>query len=140
MSKEIREQIDRVRNFKNTLTENINEKLSFLNGKPISLIRTRKSMGKYNPEKGEMDEIVDIDEIFGYISNIGIDPDGRNGNGFTVIDDDGKKLCYVFYDKYAHKYGNQYKFIDGDYGSKYTYAGTTKKDYNILQLIIHNLE
>jgi len=136
MSKEIREQIDRVRNFKNTLTENIKEKLSFLEGKPISLVRTRKSMGKYNPEKGEMDEIIDITEIDGYISNIGVDPDGRNANGFTVVNDEGKNLCYVFYDKY----GNQNQFIDGDYGSIFTYTGKSKKDDRILQLIVDNLE
>ena len=56
MSKEMREQIDRVKNWKQFLNESLKDKLSFLEGKPISLIKTLHTVGKWNDEKREMDK------------------------------------------------------------------------------------
>lgn len=135
MSKEIREQIDRVRNFKNTLNESFKEKLSFLEGKPISLVRTFRTVGKWDSEKGEMEQIVKHEDFDGFIGDIG-EYDGRNTPGFWFLNEDGKRIGFVFYDKYT----DGGAFIDGDSSYSYQFSGKTKKDDRILQLFVDNLE
>ena len=134
MSQEIREHIDRVRNFKNTLTENIKENLSFLEGKPISLIRTREKFGKWDAERGEMEKTTEEVVLDGFIGNVG-EYDGRSTPGFWFLNNEGKRIAFVFYDKYT----DGGTFIDGD-SHGYRFAGKTKKDDRILQLIVDNIE
>ena len=46
----MREQINKVKNFGQFLNESLKGKLSFLEGKPISLIKTLHTVGKWNDE------------------------------------------------------------------------------------------
>jgi len=132
MSKEMREQIDRVKNWKQFLNESLKDKLSFLEGKPISLIKTLHTVGKWNDEKREMDKVT-RDEVFdGVIGQIG-DYEGYETPGFWVMDDNGKRKGFVMYDK---KTG---EFVEGNSMYHYIYQGKTEKDNRILQLFLDNL-
>ncbi len=132
MSKEIREQIDRVKNWKQFLNESLKDKLSFLEGKPISLIKTLHTVGKWNDEKREMDKITRDEDFDGFIGKIG-DYEGYETPGFWVMDDNGKMKGFVMYDKKTDD------FVEGNSMYHYTYQGKTEKDKRILQLFLDNL-
>ena len=111
MSKEMR---DMINNFQKLLTENLEQKLTFLKGKPISLIKTLHTVGKWNDEKREMDKITKDEDFEGVIGQIG-DYDGYETPGFWVMDDNGKRKGFVMYDK---KTG---EFVEGNSMYHYTY-------------------
>jgi len=129
MSKEMRNMIN---NFQKLLTENLEQKLTFLKGKPISLIKTLHTVGKWNDEKREMDKVTKDEDFDGIIGQIG-SLEGYETPGFWVMDNNGNKKGFVMYDK---KTGN---FVEGDSMHHYTYQGKTEKDNRILQLILDNL-
>ncbi len=132
MSKEMRKQIDRVKNWKQFLIESLNSKLSFLEGKHISLIKTLHTVGKWNDEKSEIDKEEKDEDFDGIIGQIG-DYDGYETPGFWVMDNNGKRKGFVMYDK---KTG---EFVEGNSIYHYTYQGKTEKDNSILQLFLDNL-
>jgi len=134
MSKEIREMINKVKNFNKPINENLQEKLSFLSGKPINLIRTLHTIGKWNDEKKEMDKITRDEELTGVIDKIGdFGESGYEVPGFWVMSNDNKKLGFVMYDKKSDK------FVEGNSMYHYTYTGQTEKDNRMLQLFKDNL-
>ena len=134
MSKEMREQINKVKNFGQFLNESLKGKLSFLEGKPISLIKTLHTVGKWNDEKREMDKVTRDEEVSGIIGKIGdYEGGGYDVPGFWVMDDNGKRKGFVMYDK---KTG---EFVEGNSRYHYTYQGKTEKDNRILQLFLDNL-
>ena len=132
MSKEMREQIDRVKNWKQFLNESLKDKLSFLEGKPISLIKTLHTVGKWNDEKREMDKVTKDEYLEGVIGQIG-DYDGYETPGFEVMDNSGKRKGFVMYDKKTDE------FVEGTSMYHYTYQGKTEKDNRILQSFLDNL-
>lgn len=132
MSKEMREQINKVKNWKQFLSESLKGKLSFLEEKPISLIKTLHTVGKWNDEKREMDKITKDEDFEGVIEQIG-DYEGSETPGFWVMDDNGKRKGFVMYDE---KTG---EFVEGTSIFRYTYRGKTEKDNRILQLFLDNL-
>jgi hypothetical protein len=134
MSKEIREMINKVKNFNQFINENIQEKLSFLSGKPINLIKTLHTIGKWNDEKKEMDKITRDEELIGVIGKIGdFEGSGYEVPGFWVMSNDNKKLGFVMYDKKSDK------FVEGNSMYHYTYTGQSEKDNRMLQLFKDNL-
>lgn len=107
---------------------NLNEsKLSFLQGKPISLIKTRHTVGKWNKENRQMDKIKTDEDFEGIIGQIG-DYEGYYTPGFWVMNDNGKNKGFVLYDK------KNDEFIEGDSTFYYTYKGKTEKDERLLNL------
>ena len=134
MSKEIRQMIDKVKNFKQFVNENLQEKLSFLSGKPINLIKTLHTTGKWNDEKKEMDKITRDEEVSGIIGKIGdYEGSGYEVPGFWVMSNDNKKIGFVMYDKKSNN------FVEGNSIYHYTYNGKTENDNRILQLVKDNL-
>jgi hypothetical protein len=117
---------------KTILNESLKKKLGFLEGKPITLIRTFHTVGKWSDEKGEMDKITKDEDFYGFITNIG-EYDGYETPGFWVMDDNGKMKGLVMYDK---KTGD---FVEGDSSYHYTYRGKTEKDERILELVKNNI-
>ena len=132
MSKEMREQINKVKNWKQFLSESLKGKLSFLEEKPISSIKTLHTVGKWNDEKREMDKITKDEDFEGVIGQIG-DCRGYETPGFWVMDDNGKEKGFVMYDE---KTG---EFVEGTSIFHDTYRGKTEKDNRILQLFLDNL-
>ena len=130
MSKEIREQINKVKNWKPLLNESLKDKLSFLEGKPISLIKTHHTT-RWNDEKGDLDKITSDEDVDGIIGQIG-NYNGYETPGFWIMDDNGKRKGFVMYDKKIDK------FVEGDSIFHYTYQGKTEKDNRILQLFLNN--
>jgi hypothetical protein len=112
--------------------ESLKGKLSFLEGKPISLIKTLHTVSGWNDENREMNKTKRDEDFEGFIGKIG-DYDGYDTPGFWVMDNNGKKKGFVMYDK---KTGN---FIEGNSAYHYTYQGKTEKDKRTLQLVLDNL-
>lgn len=123
---------DRIKSWTEFLGESLRGKLSFLEGKPISLVRTLHTTGKWNEEKGSMDQVEREEDLDGFIGKIG-EYDGENSAGFSVMDNGGKRRGFVMYDE---KTGG---FIEGDSTYHYTYRGKTEKDERILQSILNNI-
>jgi len=132
MIKILREDINRVKKLEKFLNESLIGKLSFLVGKPISLIKTLHTIGKWNDEKNEMDKITKSEEFDGFIGEIS-EIDGIEVAGFGVMNEDGSKKGFVLYDKESGE------FVEGMSSYNYTYQGKTEKDDRILQLVVDNL-
>lgn len=110
----------------------LNEKLSFLEGKPISLVKTLHTTGKWNQKTNKMDDVKKSEDVNGFITNIG-EHEGFKIVGFSLTDGNGKKRGLIMYDKKIKE------FVEGDSIFHYTYTGKTDKDNRILQLILDNL-
>ena len=121
-------------NFNQFINENLQEKLSFLSGKPINLIKTLHTIGKWNDEKKEMDKITKDEKLTGVISKIGNFEEGKyEAPGFWLMSNNNKKLGFVMYDK------KNDEFVEGNSMYYYTYTGQSEKDNRILQLFKDNL-
>ena len=123
---------DRIKSWNDFLVESLKGKLSFLEGKPISLVRTLHTIGKWNEEKGSMDKVEKEEDIDGFIGKIG-EYEGEASLGFSLMDAGGKRKGFVMYDE---KTGG---FIEGDSTYRYTYRGKTEKDERILKSIVDNI-
>lgn len=123
---------ERIKSWSEFLGESLKGKLSFLEGKPISLVRTLHTTGKWNEEKGSMDKVEREEDLDGIIGKIG-EYEGENSPGFSVMDNGGKRKGFVMYDE---KTGG---FIEGDSTYHYTYRGKTEKDERILKSILNNI-
>lgn len=110
------------------INESLKDELSDLEGKPISLVKTLHTAGKWNDEKREMDKVTKDEEFDGIIGQIG-DYEGYDTPGFWVIDSNGKKKGFVMYDKKTDK------FVEGNSIYHYTYQGKTEEDNKVLELI-----
>lgn len=122
-----------IQNF-SKFNESLKTKLSFLEGKPISLIRTSRKL-EWDSKANKMEEITKEDEINGFIGEIGpLETMSWETPGFWVVDENGKKKALVMYGKTLGIEG----FIDGD-SSSYSYKGKTDKDERILKLVLDNL-
>jgi hypothetical protein len=122
-----------IQNF-SKFNESLKTKLSFLEGKPISLIRTSRKL-EWDSKANKMEEITKEDEINGFIGEIGpLETMSWEVPGFWVVDENGKKKALVMYGKTLGIEG----FIDGD-SSSYSYKGKTDKDERILKLVLDNL-
>ena len=106
------------------------DKLNELIGKPISLIRTLHTRGKYNPETGEMNKVTEDKQIDGVIGEI---VDERAAKGLKVMNSQGGKIAFLMYDKH---YGS---FIEGDSTFHVTYKGADETSERILQFILRYL-
>jgi len=104
-----------------------NGKLGFLIGKPINLIRTLYTQGKYDAEKGEMAQIQRQEEISGPIKSI----DASNGVPMLVVANSrGSNAASVMWRKT--------EFVEGWSSFHYVYTGATPKDTRILELFKAN--
>lgn len=106
------------------------DKLNELIGKPISLIRTLHTRGKYNPETGEMNKVTEDKQIDGVIGEI-VNEFGLKG--LKVMNPQGGKIAFLMYDKHSGS------FIEGDSTFKYTYKGADETSERILQFILRYL-
>ncbi len=132
MSKEIREQINKIKNLKQVLNESLEDRLSFLLGKSINLIKTHHTVGKWDDEKMEMEKITSDKRIAGFIDSIGKYM-GHEIPGFSVVDDNGNKIAMLIYDEKIDS------FVEGNTTYHFVYKGDTDKDERILQLVKDNL-
>lgn len=106
------------------------DKLNELIGKPISLIRTLHTRGKYNQETGERPKVTEDEKIDGFIGEI---VNERAAKGFKVMNPQGGKIAFLMYDK------DSGSFIEGDWTLKYTYKGVDETSKRILQFILRYL-
>ncbi len=121
-----------IKRFNQVITESLKGKLGFLEGKPISLLRTLHTVDKWDEEKKNMSMETTVEEVNGFIGQIG-DYEGYDTPGFWLMDERGRKKGFVMWDEKSKE------FIDGDSTFKYTYQGKTDKDSRVLQLVLDNL-
>ena len=121
-----------IKRFNQVITESLKGKLGFLEGKPITLIKTLHTVDKWNEKDQAMGMKTTDEEVSGFIGQIG-DYEGYDTPGFWLVDERGKNKGFVMWDH------NTKEFIDGDSSYKYTYQGKTDKDNRILQLMLDNL-
>ena len=122
-----------ITSYKDFLNERLEGKLSFIKGKPINLIKTKISVGKWNPSTGQMDKTRTEEEIDGIIGDIGVDYDGIEFPGFILLDSGGKRRGLVMYD------AKKDEFIEGESSFYYTYTGKTDADNRTLELVKNNM-
>lgn len=121
-----------IKRFNQVITESLKGKLGFLEGKPISLLRTLHTVDKWDEEKKNMSMKTTVEEVNGFIGQIG-DYEGYDTPGFWLMDERGRKKGFVMWDEKSKE------FIDGDSTFKYTYQGKADKDSRVLQLVLDNL-
>lgn len=122
-----------VKRFSDFLNESLESKLAFIKGKPIDLIRTRITLGNWNQARQAMDSAKTEETVSGIIGDIGVDYDGYEFPGFTLLNTRGEKIGLVMYDT------KKDEFIDGDSSFYYIYTGKNELDNRTLDLIKNNV-
>lgn len=97
---------------------------SSLVGKTINLIKTLYTIGKWNPQKREMDKVTQDEKISGKIGDSKYE--GGYLPGFQLLDNSGKIIGYVMYDKKTDK------FVEGYTIYHYVYTGASFQDTAML--------
>jgi hypothetical protein len=133
MSEDIRGQITLFERWSPPLRESLGSTLRFIKGKPISLIKTLHTVGKWNDSKGEMDRVTKSEDINGFIGSIGTYEGDSEVPGFWIVDVNGDKMGYLMYNQ------KNDEFIEGHSMYHYTYEGKSEKDKRILQLVKDNV-
>lgn len=128
-----------IRDFSSFINEGLKGKLAFLEGKPISLVKTLTTVDKWNREEDRMDMKTTDEEVDGIIGEIGVgrlgvgDYEDHDTPGFWITDEQGKKKGFVMWDE------GKGKFVEGESTFGYTYRGRTEEDDRILQLVKDNI-
>jgi len=117
--------MNRLKGWTSFIKESFGENLI---GRPISLIRTLHTIGKWDETSRGMEKVTKDEKVMGFIGPMG-EYDGYETSGFWLMDDMGKKKGYILYDK---KTG---EFVDGESTYHYTYTGETQEDISLLGLI-----
>jgi hypothetical protein len=108
------------------------EKLSFLIGKPINLIKILHTTGKYDPISGQMSKVKREEKISARIK--GFDDEGGYSVPCMTISrlDSNNTIGRIMWDKKSNE------FVEGDSSFHYTYEPESEVDMRNLELFKNN--